>query len=391
LAETFNDFPWFLLGLAEFILAVTAQVYIYKVLTRYEAEHRLVVPRNLIVATLSIATWGFMGRGTTSFGWSITVNILLAGLLVIIMLRIALHAKTVVSVFENSRSSRHALQAVLTQLLIVGGTLFAVGFLILLPTARFVDDSGPEDVAGKASSAAFGQVVDWLGAFAIFTFIGLIVWSLTTGSQLHRRLVAPGWLLGLAIVLCIVARGSATETGEEANSGLRNVLLVSAGVLGIAVGAFMSLRTLSSDWIRSYTNSTQDREVIGAKVGEIIIVIVVATLGFAMISTVLLQQGVAATTSELNGYTYQLTWSLFGFYAWNLLDAVPVFEVPQTLNWEYGYRFDDHVGGALVLGYKVLIAIPIIQLARILIDVARNRRVAAEEDRPVAGDAKRAA
>lgn len=67
-------------------------------------------------------------------------------------------------------------------------------------------------------------------------------------------------------------------------------------------------------------------------------------------------------------------WRALGFYAWNLLAAAPILEIPQTLNWKPPTTLTDHLGGSLLLIYKLLVIIPLISLVVGLVTVLRTPR-----------------
>jgi len=46
---------------------------------------------------------------------------------------------------------------------------------------------------------------------------------------------------------------------------------------------------------------------------------------------------------------------------------VPVLKVPETLNWEPELELTSVTGGALVLAYKLLLVLPLVQLAGIVL------------------------
>lgn len=74
--------------------------------------------------------------------------------------------------------------------------------------------------------------------------------------------------------------------------------------------------------------------------------------------------------------------SIETFYLWNFLDAVPVLEIPDTLNWqEPSFEVTDHAGGGLLLAYKVLVIVPVIGALVELWDRRRPMRSSKQRDR----------
>jgi hypothetical protein len=56
------------------------------------------------------------------------------------------------------------------------------------------------------------------------------------------------------------------------------------------------------------------------------------------------------------------------YYAWHLADALPLLEVPKTMNWARPLTYDDHGAGVLLLAYKLLVILPIAALIAALLD-----------------------
>lgn len=92
--------------------------------------------------------------------------------------------------------------------------------------------------------------------------------------------------------------------------------------------------------------------------------LVLPTVAFAVVSAFLIDQhalgfkGVEADSTILAYKTCET-------YAWNLADAVPILEVPETLSWTPDGTFSTPTGRGLVLAYKVLLVVPFVQLGAI--------------------------
>jgi hypothetical protein len=93
---------------------------------------------------------------------------------------------------------------------------------------------------------------------------------------------------------------------------------------------------------------------------------------FAVLTAALQERGLVTEQppADVDGFV----WSALGFYAWNLLDAIPLLEIPQTLNWEQATTLRDHLGGALLLAYKLLVIVPLVGLIVGLVTVLRTPR-----------------
>jgi hypothetical protein len=95
---------------------------------------------------------------------------------------------------------------------------------------------------------------------------------------------------------------------------------------------------------------------------SIVILVGIATGGFAGTSVLLYDQGVGALSGGHPEETALAT-AVYWYYLWHLASSVPLLEIPSTLNWELRYTFTDHVHGALLLMYKLVVIVPLLGLA----------------------------
>lgn len=73
-------------------------------------------------------------------------------------------------------------------------------------------------------------------------------------------------------------------------------------------------------------------------------------------------------------------WVAVAYYTWHLLDAIPLLKVPDTINWKDApTSTTDPFGGALLLLFKLLVIIPILQLILVLITLVKGTRETAED------------
>jgi hypothetical protein len=100
----------------------------------------------------------------------------------------------------------------------------------------------------------------------------------------------------------------------------------------------------------------------------------VATAGFASLSALLVVRGVVPTAGEPLPALDPAS-AMFGYYAWHLLDSVPVLDITNTLRWAEPYQFTDRWSSSLLLAYKVLVILPFLQIAAL---VWRSRKSPAE-------------
>jgi hypothetical protein len=74
--------------------------------------------------------------------------------------------------------------------------------------------------------------------------------------------------------------------------------------------------------------------------------------------------GPDATSASANASRWR---TIEGLLVWNLLDMVPSLKVPTTINWTLSFKITDSLGGLVVLGYKLLVIVPLIGLVRSLL------------------------
>lgn len=91
------------------------------------------------------------------------------------------------------------------------------------------------------------------------------------------------------------------------------------------------------------------------------VVVLTLTAVFTAVTADLYERGLLTTEPPVDD---QLVLTVFAYYAWSLLDAVPVLEIPDTLNWSRPANFTDIPSGMLLLAYKLLVIIPVVGVIR---------------------------
>jgi hypothetical protein len=140
-----------------------------------------------------------------------------------------------------------------------------------------------------------------------------------------------------------------------------------------AGGSLVYLRVTRGGLEKTVAAVETDALVAGS---SIVILVGIATGGFAGTSVLLYDQGVGA----LSGGRPEgpaLAAAIYWYYLWHLAASVPLLEIPSTLNWELRYTFIDHVHGALLLTYKLVVIVPLLGLAAYVL--ARLIRPIADE------------
>ncbi len=98
-------------------------------------------------------------------------------------------------------------------------------------------------------------------------------------------------------------------------------------------------------------------------------------VGFAALTSLLITVGLFPATvtpsglaADLGVADWALTAKAFEMYVWSLADAIPVLKIPETLDWTSPVVLETIGGRVLVLAYKIVVLLPLAQLATGLID-----------------------
>lgn len=104
------------------------------------------------------------------------------------------------------------------------------------------------------------------------------------------------------------------------------VVLVFLGVL------FLTLTIVLPRWRRFWVRPCRNWWDAFVIASNTVMIALVVTLGFAIVSTFLYLQGMATTSPE-HPLTDPVGDSMY-YYEWNFLHSIPVLELPQALGWE---------------------------------------------------------
>jgi hypothetical protein len=95
----------------------------------------------------------------------------------------------------------------------------------------------------------------------------------------------------------------------------------------------------------------------------------VLTASFAGLTATLAAQGWLGVSPPIEGEGS--VWSALAYYVWHFLDAIPVLEIPATLNWELATTYTGYTSGALLLVYKLLVIVPVV---RAIVELVQRRQ-----------------
>jgi hypothetical protein len=190
--------------------------------------------------------------------------------------------------------------------------------------------------------------------------------------QLYLLVVLAPPLLGLVVLVTI---NSLLVTGS---TEVQVTLVVAMFALAMGAGALVYLLAL--------------RPTRGRVLGLVrswgwedlawwaMFVVMMPTVAFAVAAAVLVHHELIASKGPTTDAW--LAFRTFETFAWNFADAVPVLKVPETLHWKPELELTSMTGGALVLAYKLLLVLPLVQLAAIALTRTFGADKPDEPDRP---------
>ncbi|BEP13926.1 hypothetical protein acdb102_22370 [Acidothermaceae bacterium B102] len=162
-----------------------------------------------------------------------------------------------------------------------------------------------------------------------------------------------GWLSTLSVVVVLIVQLLAWGTVRVGVLPLRLLgvtclILLAAVCLGLLGWVYWRIQLDPHD-------RTPYRVAIPASATTVGI----CTIGFAAITTVLIQRGAIATVPA-DGAPGLLR--LETTYAWQLVDSIPFLGVTDALHWTPPVIFSDTAGGAMLLAFKILLLLPLLRV-----------------------------
>jgi hypothetical protein len=204
------------------------------------------------------------------------------------------------------------------------------------------------------------------------------LWALHRASRrelqagvLWRFVLAPSWIslfsspVGLRIAAfllpIVLVVGTLAVTSEALKQalawqvGVTFVVLLYASLASWALFMVALKKTRSAFTAQFSRWSPEDLVFFGS------LTIATPALGFAVLSSVLVRNGVLAETG-VSLVEPTLPFRTFEVFLWAFADAIPILKIPDTLGWKPQLVFTTTLGGALVLAYKIIEILPIAQL-----------------------------
>jgi hypothetical protein len=97
-----------------------------------------------------------------------------------------------------------------------------------------------------------------------------------------------------------------------------------------------------------------------------------AVVSFTSLTGLLSEEGLVEISHKARPDLDILDQSL-DFYTWQLLNTVPLLDIPGNLRWKKPFEFDDSLGGLLVILFTGFVIFPLVQAARLILAGSEDR------------------
>lgn len=108
-----------------------------------------------------------------------------------------------------------------------------------------------------------------------------------------------------------------------------------------------------------------------AAVLNVVALLTVVLIGFAALQALLLQFD---AVSLKGGPSEDYLNVSIAYYLWQVIDAIPALDIPDTLNLTLAHPFDDHLSGSLALAFRFIFIFAFLRLFAVLIWDSLNRK-----------------
>ena len=173
-------------------------------------------------------------------------------------------------------------------------------------------------------------------------------------ADVEEHLPTIGWLLfGYSIVVAALV---VTAVHFVASWGLTRGGLMQTVVLMLIFSIALALIAVL---IWAHWETRKDAENMRTYLIAIVasaVTIGVAAQAFAALNVYLSLRGLVSSEATPSFWRAEIS------YFWHFLDAVPLVDIPSTLQWEEPAGFRDHTSGVLLLLFKLAVIIPAIGL-----------------------------
>lgn len=142
----------------------------------------------------------------------------------------------------------------------------------------------------------------------------------------------------------------------------------STGILAleVAVAAVLLIVTSAGVWFAF----SRPRVVKRLRLGRFepalwaLLVAFFAVASFAAVTSLLYLEGAIAISEPIEREI--LIDKTAEVYVWHLFDTVPLLDIPQNLEWQVPFEFEDRLGGLLLILFTAIVILPLIQVVRLI-------------------------
>ena len=195
-------------------------------------------------------------------------------------------------------------------------------------------------MATSAAAPARRTFLDWLG------LIG------------YWALAAPFALLAITFGVFLPAAAAVRLANWTFSTGIL--------ALEIAVVTMMMIVTSAGVWFAFSRPQVTKRLRLGRFEPALwaLLVAFFAVASFAALTSLLYLEGAIAISEPIDREI--LIDKTSEVYVWHLFDTVPLLDIPQNLEWQVPFEFEDRIGGFLLILFTSIVILPLIQVVRLI-------------------------
>jgi hypothetical protein len=138
--------------------------------------------------------------------------------------------------------------------------------------------------------------------------------------------------------------------------------------LEVAVVTLVMAPTVAGVWWALFQGGVARRLHLGRVEPSVraLLLLVFATASFASLTGVLYAEGAIDVGGSAIAAEDAVDRAL-DFYLWQIADSVPLLDVTSNLDWDAPFKFEDRLGGLLLVLFKGFVIVPLVQIARLIL------------------------
>lgn len=143
--------------------------------------------------------------------------------------------------------------------------------------------------------------------------------------------------------------------------------------LEIAVVTLVMAPTIAGVWWALFQGGVARRLHLGRVEPSVraLLLLMFATASFASLTGVLYAEGAIDVSGNAIAAEDAVDKAL-DFYLWQIVESVPLLDVTSNLDWNPPFKFEDRLGGLLLVLFKGFVIVPLVQLARLILGGGRD-------------------